>query len=152
MSIEDLTQKLKDGITKVGWSVLGVAGETTATSFAYTIGLSATLNHPDIIVFGLPRNVAMELLNRIGFTIKERGSIVTNERIKGLLSADIFLVPADPNKVAEYVLATRKIYPDMPLHYLQCFWPDLKNVMPWEPNCEELALTQPNLQAPVIDV
>lgn len=68
MSNSKVLDKLKSDIEKYGWHVLSVFGNDLP-NFAYSIGFTETLNHPEIVISGLNTDLMHELLNDIGSLI-----------------------------------------------------------------------------------
>lgn len=63
-------EKTKRTIAKEGFAVMAIGSSPTSPSFAYTIGLHIHYNHPELIIIGLPIEVAYQVLNTLGHAIK----------------------------------------------------------------------------------
>jgi hypothetical protein len=57
-------------IDRYGWFIQGVKVEPVARSWAYTIGLSAGFDHPELVITGVTMETAGRILNEIGETIR----------------------------------------------------------------------------------
>ena len=60
----DLNQT-RNHIEKYGLSVIKIESTEYLPSFAYSVGLKETLNHPEIICFGLNTQILHELINDV---------------------------------------------------------------------------------------
>jgi len=145
--------KVLQDIQRVGWHVTGVfasKGEE-GPEWAFSIGLFHSFGHPEVIVFGLPFERSMDVVNVIGGQVKS-GIHYDSER----LYADIL---NDPYQCAfrevnrryyrEYVGYALWFYEDDPFPLLQCFWPDKEKLLPWDAGCNEYVRSvQPLLFTP----
>lgn len=50
-----------DTIAKYGWQISTIESDGYSPSFAYTIGLTKTYNHPELIILGLSTKLMGEL-------------------------------------------------------------------------------------------
>ena len=51
-------RKLLDDVAKFGWHCMKVFGDNDHEPFAYTIGLFASCGYPELLIYGLPGEVA----------------------------------------------------------------------------------------------
>tara|TARA_R110002072_G_scaffold93269_3_gene206844 strand:- start:93 stop:434 length:342 start_codon:yes stop_codon:yes gene_type:complete len=56
-------------IAKHGWGVLGIAGEQDP--FSYTVGFHDSLQHPELLLSGMERELGGSVLNSAGAAIRE---------------------------------------------------------------------------------
>ena len=75
----DLLKETKQNIDKFGLQVIMVSSTNYSPSFAYSIGLWKTHNHPEIICFGLPDDLGHAVINDVAEIIKRDGRIQTGE-------------------------------------------------------------------------
>ena len=61
----ELLVRTKSNIEKFGLQVIMVNATDYSPSFAYSIGLYKTYNHPEIICFGLPNDLGHGIINDI---------------------------------------------------------------------------------------
>jgi hypothetical protein len=78
MTSEEVTVK---NIQQFGWTVINVFGDEELNPYSYTIGLTKTFNHPEIVISGLDGEKACKILNLIGDNIK-KGKIYANSKIQ----------------------------------------------------------------------
>ncbi|MCG8463819.1 MAG: DUF4262 domain-containing protein [Xanthomonadales bacterium] len=132
----------KDTITKhikqYGWhrlSVFDPNGEKE--NFSYTIGLEESYSHPEVIVFGLPHEVAHSILWQVVNEIKSGRVFELNKRQADILDddLDVLFKPLINSAYDEY-LGTAIDYYEKPFRTYVMFWPDNDNVLPTEPGCK----------------
>jgi hypothetical protein len=131
-------KKIRSDVEKYGWSV-GLFEKGTATpSFAYTIGLWKTYNHPEIIAFGLPIDLLYTILNDTGELIKEGKQFslsVDNNEI--LINLPVQFRQVDASNIPDY-FGFAQWFNDYELFTaLQLFWPDKAGKFPWDPTYDE---------------
>jgi hypothetical protein len=59
-------RKLLADVKKFGWHVIKVAADDEGPAFAYSIGLYHSLQHPEIVTFGLDVTDMHRMINSIG--------------------------------------------------------------------------------------
>ena len=67
--------KTKEHINEYGLSVVMIESTDYLPSFAYSVGLKETYNHPEIICFGLKTQLLRDLINDVAQIIKTEGKI-----------------------------------------------------------------------------
>ena len=81
----DLLERTKQDIAQFGLQVISVTSTDYLPSFSYSIGLTQTYQHPEIICFGLPSSLGHEIINDIASMLKN-GTIFE----EGKMYTDIF--------------------------------------------------------------
>lgn len=74
----DLNQT-KEHIEKYGLSVVKIESTEYLPSFAYSVGLMETFNHPEIICFGLRTELLHQLINDVAEIISNEGKLNPNK-------------------------------------------------------------------------
>lgn len=135
---DDLLNDTKLNIEKFGLQVIMVGSTSYCPSFAYSIGLTQTYNHPEIICFGLPNDLGHVIINDIAEIIK------SGERFEvGKISTKIFkdskaaFINVDKKNIDDYFGAALNYYGDKDFDALQVVWTDRNDKLPWEENFEE---------------
>lgn len=135
---DDLLNDAKLNIDKFGLQVIMVGSTSYLPSFAYSIGLKETYNHPEIICFGLPNDIGHAIINDIAEIIKKE------ERIEiGKIYTEIFkdnrasFIKVDKRNIDDYFGAALNYYGDKNFDALQVAWTDRNDKFPWEENFEE---------------
>lgn len=126
-----------EGVARYGWIVQGVfPTEPGHYGFAYTVGLAAK-GHPELISFGLPVEVAQDVLNDLA------GRTLAGQTIApGLPLYDVivghpvrFLEVREPT---EHLGMSSLLYgsTEQPVRALQVVFPDRHGRWPWEDGSE----------------
>jgi hypothetical protein len=135
-------------VLQFGWCVQGIDAEGGAPPFSYTIGLHQTFSQPELIVFGLPHDAALRLLNLVGERIREGQRFEPGVSYTGLVDAhDVrFRVVLAPASVEAHFGYALWYYGGSPFGVLQLIWPDAKGAFPDAPTAPDwLQKTQPLL-------
>ena len=137
MPKKNVAPRIAEDVNRFGWHVTKVLGDDTYPPFAYTVGLSVTYDHPEVVIFGL--NDDLDFMHLILDGIKKR--IDKGERFehgdkkRGIL----------PGYVCPFARFPKSAYADhlgQAVHHLggekafsavQCIWPDPKKRLPWDP-------------------
>ncbi len=140
-------RKLLENVEKYGWHVVLITGDKNTPGWAFSVGLYHTFKHPEIVIFGLPKDRMHAFINCIGNDV--RGGKVYRSGV-----GDTELLPGYTTMFE----AVEKIWygpvlgwatwfydgDDFPA--LQCIWPDKNNRFPWDEDFEPLlAADQPFL-------
>ncbi|MEJ5055625.1 DUF4262 domain-containing protein [Sphingobacterium sp. MYb382] len=135
---DDLLEQTKLNIEKFGLQVIMVTSTKYSSSFAYSIGLTKTFNHPEIICFGLPNNLAHEIINDIA-KIVENGEIIENGKIYTNIfgNSQATFLKVDERNISNYFGAGINYYESEKFNALQLIWTDRNDKFPWEENFEE---------------
>lgn len=115
--------------------------------FGYSIGFYKTFNHPEIIIVGLKLDLIHTLINNIGHDI-QNGKVFKS----GNFHADIIdgfdckMLKVSKQFYDLYVGQALWFYENDDFPLLQCIYPTIKGIYPWESNWpEEIKDIQPVL-------
>jgi hypothetical protein len=143
VTLEDVLEKIRSDISEYGWHCLSVGQsvdnkDSSFIPFSYTIGLTKTFEHPELIIFGLPRASAHGVLDECVLKVREAGALPEHERIPQVLARDLDVVlrPMRPEHYSEYVGTALRFFGEEPVRTSIVFWPDANNLLPWESGCE----------------
>jgi hypothetical protein len=104
-----------------------------AARFSYTVGLHHSLQHPEVIVFGLPEDVAHELLNLVADEISEGKQFAGGTRHEGLLEGyPVRFVDIGVENHKDHVGLARWAYEDEAFSVVQLVYPDQQGRWPWD--------------------
>jgi hypothetical protein len=135
---DEAEQKALDDIRKHGLHLIHVQDDSQGPGFTYSIGLFENYAHPEIIIFGLKLELASILLNNMAFDIKEGKTFTPREFHEGVL--DDFLCyfgEVPPVHFREFVGWARWFYEGDNFQLLQCVYPTVKGIFPWQANFPE---------------
>jgi len=147
ISKDDLLEQTKLNIDKFGLQVIMVSSTSYFPSFAYSIGLTKTYNHPEIICFGLPNELGHAIINDVSEIIKN-GETIQNGKVYTQIFRDsrAAFLKVDSRNIEDYFGAALNYYDDKSFDALQLVWTDRKDKFPWDENFEEeLLYKQPLL-------
>lgn len=144
---DDMEDHVRANVEEHGWHVMLVPGgeEPDEPAFAYTIGLWHSFQHPELICFGLPDEVAAGALNNCGDEVEAGRELGegsrSDEAFDGLECAFREFPRAAYRDHLGYAVW---FYDGAEFPVLQCIWPDREGRFPWEEGCdEEVVLRQP---------
>ena len=130
--------KLSADVEKFGWSVILVYGTDYLPSFAYTIGLWKTYNHPEVIAFGLNAETMHIILNDIGGLVKAGQTIQINKNYPELFEeAKAEFIVVDQRNLNNYFGTAIDFYNTENFPALELIWTDRNDKFPWESDFEE---------------
>jgi hypothetical protein len=126
------------GIDQYYWAVTKV-GESSEDShrFAYTTGLYFRFRHPELLIYGLPFDSMLQVLNTLANQIRAGKTYNV-----GIPYKDIFegrrcrFQPVDKIYYRDRLGAANWFYQSDKYPTLQVFWPDNAGLFPWEKGCD----------------
>lgn len=128
---DEAVAKAKAAIDKHGFYVVGVGSSVTEPTFSYTVGLTTTFNHPEIIVSGLNPTLAHQIF--WGMVDKIRAGHKFFEGVSEVVLKDysVWFKPLRYQIVDEHFGFGIRILGGVP-DAMQLCWPDKTNKWPWE--------------------
>jgi hypothetical protein len=123
----------QDYIDEFGLTIMHVLGDDEGSQFSYSIGLFKTYEHPEIIIIGLKQNLAHTLINNMAHDIKG-GKVFTPLKY----DADIidgfrcYFIEVEKSNYNNYVGQATQYYNGDGFPLLQCIYPTVKGIYPWE--------------------
>ena len=131
-------ERIISDVKEFGWHVGLFEATENEPSFAYTIGLWKTFNHPDIIAFGLPIQTLHEVLNNTAEKVKEGQTIALEiDDFDILETLPVQFIDVDKNYIPEYFGYGQWFYDYGDFPAIQLVWPDRNGKFPWEEGLEE---------------
>lgn len=118
--------------------------------FTYSIGLFKTYGHAEIIILGLPPELAINILCHAADLIKEGRAFEQERRVADVfVNYDCVLKPVDATVYRHFLKAAIWFYDGANFPALQAVWPDARGRFPWEPGVTDGYLrVQPGLYKP----
>lgn len=144
---DDGERKLLDDIAKYGWHCLNILAEKDLPPWTFSVGLYTTWQHPEIIIFGLKREVAHEIVNIIATGVAAGRrldlSLPTDELMN---NGSCVFVEVPHDQYSEHVGFARWYYQGDKFPLYQIVWPSREGLFPWhERASESFRLWQPVL-------
>lgn len=140
-------RQLEELIARHGVAVITVGPARDAPSFSYTVGLSDD-GLPELLVLGLPAEVAQPVLNTLAARLRREGALRLNEPLTDVFAGTTAVLHEVPlARSAPYVRVAAHRRAGV-LRVLQLIWPDAAGRFPWQAGCEPSFLAaQPLLSA-----
>jgi hypothetical protein len=131
-------QQLIDNVNTYGWTVMIIPATDYLPSFAYTVGLWKSYNHPELISFGFTTKTLHAILN-IGGELIKKGQILRPEREYH----DFFdggaaqFIEVNSTHIKDYFSYAIWFNGTMDFPSLQLVWTDRNGKYPWDEGFEE---------------
>ena len=131
---EQLRKWLVDTSEEHGAAVLHVAADDKGAGYAFSVGAWRRFGRPELVVIGLPREVAHAVVNTYVQRIAARERFAPGRLYEGFLEE----VPVTFEKVAkvhypEYLGSAFAVYRDGDFPALQLVLPSPEGAFPWQP-------------------
>lgn len=126
-------QKLLDDIDAFGWHGLHILGDDEYPPFSYTVGLFHSYGHPELLICGLPSDMAHAIL-RIAAQAAAQGQPIDLSAPTDALLEDYTcaFVPVPVGAYADHVGFARWYYGDDTFPVVQVVWPAKSGHFPWD--------------------
>lgn len=141
-------EKMRRDIAQEGFFVMAVFGSDTTPAFTYTIGLTETFKHPELLIFGLPVEYSHHVMNDAVSRIKRGAVYGDGDLIKNVLVLPLAVRSVSMEKADEYTVQLFNYYRHQLTapRVVQLVLPDTKGRFPWHADFEEhLRTMQPAL-------
>ena len=133
----DEKKVLKD-VAEEGVHVVHVPADGGDSGFSFTIGLWYHFEQPEVIVFGLPDEVAGELLNAITDAADEGKRFQHGEAHKGLFAGyEVRFLDVPDDQLSKYLGTAQWAYDGGGFRCVQLVWPDKDQRWPWQEGVRE---------------
>lgn len=136
MKENDPNSKIRANIDQYGWHCLNVwprVGDDEHTAFSYTIGLTESYGHPEIMVFGLGEK-AHGILTDCANLIKKGTRFVEGQPNDDVLSGGykVIFKPVRKDCFSDYLGTALRYYGSRTFDAFVLFWPNKQHHFPWE--------------------
>lgn len=140
---------VSSNIEEHGWHCIVVAPKPDETfeEFVYTIGLHERFNHPEIMIFGLPRDAARGILAECVSLVESGVRLPVEEPVREVLDGDYSVVfkPVQRDKFDEFLGTAVRYYDGQKFDALVLFWPNKQHQYPWD-------VAEPTLQREALEI
>jgi hypothetical protein len=127
-------QKLLDDVRTFGWHCMNVLGDGEHEPFSYTIGLFRSYGHPELLIYGLPREVAHAVLTIAAKAAASGNPLSLDEPTDELLEGyPCVFMPVPLHEYQEHVGFARWYYDGDGFPVQQIVWPSKSGLFPWHP-------------------
>jgi len=133
--LTDSDQQVLSDIEQYGLHIVHVLADDKGPGFGFSIGLFHNFKHPEIIFIGLQQELIHSLVNDIGEAIKKGKRFEPFTYSPDILEGfDCYFIPVEQPNYKEYLGYARWFYKGDEFPVLQCIYPTVKGVYPWEDN------------------
>lgn len=149
---DDKEDRIIADVERYGWHVAVLEEGHNARktpAFAYSIGLTATFEHPELVIVGMEPWTAAKIINVCGELIVEGARFADGARTDELLVGYQCIFRAVPKQRYSEWFGYALWYYDGPrFDVLQIVWPDRSGRFPWDSGCDRaIAQRQPIINA-----
>lgn len=131
-------RRLKTDIDTLGFIVMASLPDEHCAGFAYTIGLSETTGHPELLLFGLPGPVAHTILCDLAQRIQSGARFGNDDVVNEILNVPLAVKAVSHHRAEKYAVQLFNYYADKsPPAVLQLVLPDTGGRFPWSPDFDE---------------
>lgn len=129
--------KLIEDIKRFGWAVMLMEATDYLPSFAYTVGLWRSYNHPEIISFGLTTTTLHSILNIGGELVKDGHNLEVGRDYDDFFENGIVqFIQVDPRNLKDYFGYGIWFNGTSDFPALQLVWKDRNERYPWDKGFE----------------
>lgn len=148
--IDPVDAKVMQDVERVGWTDIGVfpVPAKPTLPFNYTVGLSMTFEHPELLVMGIDNNTQHAILVSAVEHLKHGGRYEPNQYYDNVLVdyRVAFVEVLDPSSESfPLSMAVRLMGPVGALHLV---WPDRHDNFPWHADFDKEFLDRQVLAGP----
>ena len=135
----ELINQIKINIEKYGLQVMGISATNYLPSFSYSVGLYESYQHPEIICFGLPTDLAHLIINDVANLIKNGEKITSYQDYDDQFFKEsrAQFLPVDFRNIDDYFGGALNYYQHNKFSALQLVWTDRNDKFPWEDGYQE---------------
>ena len=148
--------EIAESVASHGWHAIAVGASEASPDFTYTIGLCQTSAHPDVVLFGLPQDVAYPILANLVAKVRAGTSFEVPGSYSGVIrDREVAVRPVHPTQHPIYLGYAMGYYRHIDnselMRVVQLFWPDPRGRFPYELSCDPLVShEQPRLEFPAV--
>jgi hypothetical protein len=125
-------------IERFGCLVMHVSAEEDLPPFAFSVGIEATSNAPEIVVIGLKQAVAHFIVNEYNRRVRAGEVLQPGSRYEGFIEGfDVAIIDVHKDFYSEYFGYNLWYYSGSNFRMLQLVYPNTSGVWPWESEASE---------------
>jgi len=146
-------RKITKDVNTYGWHVVKVMPQGDDPGWAYSVGMFRTLEHPEILIFGLPDTSMHAIINHVGERVREGAKFADGVEDGDTLDGYRCVFKAVDKFWYPWIFGYgRWFYGDDEFPALQLIWPDKQSHYPWDSEYrKDLIPLQPLLYEREID-
>ncbi|MCT7953214.1 DUF4262 domain-containing protein [Ancylothrix sp. C2] len=121
-----ILQIIANNVLTRGYHLINVLGDARKEqpTVTYTVGLFHTFHHPEIVMFGVPRELSNVVLDTLikNWVIEQKQGFIVGETYRGLTSSPAEFTIIPQNLVDSHLTACRWFYSNKKFPVLECIW------------------------------
>jgi hypothetical protein len=127
-------QKVIDDIAKYGWHCVHIMADGEHVVYSFTVGLFHSFVHPELIIFGLPYQLAHQILDIAANAAKSGTPLDLSQPTDALLeNYACCFVEVPKSQYSEHVGVCHWYYKGDTFPLYQIVWPSKDGLFPWHP-------------------
>ena len=131
--MDERVGELAADVATHGWIVMRISADSPGPDFAYSIGLVRTYGHPEIIIVGLPMDVAHQIINDVGAAVRDGTRFKAGETSDAFFNGyDVTFRAVPEYQYGAYLGWGRRFYGNSEFPVLQLVYPDPDGRWPWQ--------------------
>ncbi len=121
-----------------GVHIVHVAAIDDAPLFSFTIGLWATFAQPEVLVIGLPPEIAADLLDNVADEVDGGRKFAAGEKHEGLVQGyPVYFGAIAAAQAQQWLAAMCWAYERADVPCVQLVYPDKQGRWPWQPDVRD---------------
>ena len=138
-------RRIHEDVDLYGWHAMNVLAEGSFPSFQYSIGFYRTVNHPEVLIIGQPREVMHGMLSVVADGIRDGRRYEAGVEADDILDGYRCLMQrVHESQYDQHVGWAIRFYRCRAFPVVQCIWPDLRGYYPWDDEAsDELRRREP---------
>lgn len=118
-------------IEQSGWAVVRVDGDSLEPTLAYSVGMSESFAHPEIIVMGLAVAVMHTMIDTVGHLVASGRRFAAGEESTEIIEGYACCFRAVAPAAVQHYMGVAVERCGTSVAALHCVWPDAKGLYPW---------------------
>jgi len=138
---------IRHWVEELGWAIQIVeeGASDAEPPFAYTVGLTKSFGHPELIVVGQKPALMKFMLNECAERVKSGARLKAGTRLDGVIEGFEVEVRAVEPQLLRFLGYARWFYGGTHFQALQVVWPDFEGRFPGDPTVEDRATQRQQL-------
>lgn len=137
-SLTESERTILDDIEAEGVHVVHVGGEGDDLEYSFSVGLWHSFEQPEVIVFGLPTEIAEDLIQAIADDASDGKLCLAGSQNDGLIqSVTVRFFEVPKPQYRDYLGEAVWAYENDDFPAVQLVWPDKQGRWPWEEDVRE---------------
>ncbi len=142
-SLEEAERSFLTNVRQHGWFDTAVFSDAEGPGFSFTTGLWINTGQPELIIFGLSREIAHDVFWSLFHDLKAGLPLpVGTLTDRAFAHSAAYILPVAKRFYPKYLGWSQWFYRGKDFPCLQIVWPDRSGLFPWEPGFDQALSTQ----------